>query len=877
MRGLALTVIAAASNAAFSQPAVAWSKVTALSGASHNSPRFVKTDSAGNSYVVKTRSYRNTTGSQGYVEVQRFSSTGAVTWTKTIIGAGSGLGTPVALNVDSAGNVVVGYYDYFTFFTSNLNLVKLNGATGAVIWDIKTFSVFFYGTGGIGSDSSNNLFLLGQGSTSGDVRMAVTKLNGATGAVLWTKTVTRAGAGVSDIASALKVDAANNVAVVGTVESSDPCNTTFKSPIVVGRLRGTDGLVLWVKTHTAVASDDNLLPRVDTDTAGNVFAAATAQRSPFAAWLTAKFVAATGALSFSKVYAPMSPILSFCSDMAVDSTGGVGVAGAGFDMTGSALALVRYSSTGVQSWAKQLADRTPSLSFGIGTSARQLVAHGTNFLTCGTRDTTTGMTDTSVSMVSKLVAATGVVSWDKVYNPVGGSKTEATAIAAASNGDAVVVSSVKTNSNTNPYIQGATARFLTASGNLGFSNVAGNAVNPTPEFATDLIIDTGNFSYTAGSSAGRMVTQKFNAAGTMIWQNIYDEATVDDASNETDGSISVRRDATGNVIVTGHNRGQGVVLKLSGTTGGILWKKRFNASFGRNCAINGAGDVYVPCTSPSQVLKLAAATGNTTWTAPVNPPGAFDESQWVELDSAGNVFVAGQTTNTTACPDQPDEKVFVQRLNPASGAKVWERVIGGPVTGDNSLAGLAVDSSKNVLIGGTSDSAANSDYFGAKINGTSGAVLWNTRHDDLARNQRATALVMDGANNLVITGGSLTGATADGWTIKLLNSSGARSWASKLTSPAGPKFPSDVARDSANNIYVGGTIGGASSAITYGQKLAAATGASTWLVQRTGALGGNEKFNVLVAVSTTNRLHVHSTATSAGIGLANMVLAQYNP
>lgn len=877
-RALAVVLSAATLASAYGQPAVAWTRTTGLTLASQNTLRFVKTDGAGNTFVARVKGFRNTSAFQGYTQVQKFSPAGAALWSVDLVGQGSGVGGPTAMTVDNAGNVVLSDFDYYSLFQSGLTLTKLNGSNGAQLWKVTNFNFSFSVSSSIGCDSSNNVFVLGQNGITGDLRMGVTKFNGTTGATLWSKPVARVGAGQSDFASAMEVDASNNVAVVGTVRSTDTCNTTFKSPLVVGRLRGTDGATLWAKTYANnPATDDVNSPQLDVDTAGNVYVGAATTRVPSTVWTIAKFAAANGTLNFGKVFAPASTFLSFLSDVEADASGGFAFAGDAFGMTGGGVLVTRWTNAGAQSWSKMQLDRNLFSFFGLFSPNPHLVAQGASYYLVSTRDTTVGQNDTSVTMANKIAVSNGANTWERIYNGAANSKTTGNGIAVAPNGDALVINSVATGNMNNPNLQGSLVRMSSANGTVLHNVIGANAVIGTPDYGRDVVVDPSGFVYTTGGSAGRILTQKFNSAGTLIWQNIYDDGSVTQYSEANGGGIFITRDPSGNILVLGENRGDAVVLKLSNSTGGALWAKRFNGTAGHNLATAPNGDVFLPMLSPSQVLRLATGIGSTTWTSMVDPPGLSDSCLYVAVDSAGNPFVTGQTINTTACPSEPDEKVFVQKMNPTTGAKVWLTTLATANAGHNEPAGLGVDSSKNVLVGGTSENATNTDFFGAKLNGTSGAVLWNTKHDYSNQYQYATAMVVDGANNLLVTGGNYNTTALEAFTIKILGSNGARSWTNRLTTPAGNKFATDIARDSSNNVYVGGGIGTSTTGQRFGLKLNASSGAVLYNVVSGNALGSLGLFSTGVAVSSTNRMHLVGAVTSAGTGLANQVLTQYNP
>lgn len=875
--GFTLVAITAGAGV-LAQPSTAWVKTIGFTLASQTAPKFLRTDSGGNTFVVRTRGFRNCDASTGFLEVQKVSPAGATLWTAPITDGGSGLGQPAGLAVDSTGSPITVYFDFLSFFTSTARVTKLNGATGAQVWNTRAIPNFYFRQG-IAVDSANNVYLGGQTAFSGDIRMAVAKLNGSTGALLWAKPVARTAVGQSDFVRSINVDSTGNTCVVGLAESSDPCNTTFKSPLVVSRLRNTDGASLWVKNYTALATDDNLFPALASDSSGNVFVGATVYRNPATTWVTTKFLAANGNLAFAKQFAPTSPILSMLTQLAVDGAGGVTSGGNSFGMTGQDVFLLHHTSTGSQNWTRTLPNQSMQEPFISPEVRNELIAIGNRAFASGTRSTYVAGHSGSQAAVNAVDTANGNVLWGDYFYATSTERTSPAGITRGPAGDPVIAYQMETGNPINPIVQSGVARMNATNGSSVFNSISSNAVISTPDVACHLVVDPTNGDiYTTGGSAGRIVTQRYNSAGTLLWTHTEDNAAFSQFSDPFGGGKTIVRDPSGNPIVIGTNRHQAVAQKLNKATGAVYWTTRWSYTPGETASVNSVGDVYIPFHSPSVCVKLAGATGTILWTSTINPPLQTDHCRWVALDSTGSPFVGGETVTNTTCPDRPDERFFVQRLNPTNGVKVWERVLVGPATGHNSMSGLFVDSAKNVLFAGSSyGGATKSDYFAAKLNGATGSPMWSMRFEDLNKVQHAAAAVLDGSGNLFITGASYSGLTSDGVTIKVLNSNGAKAWANKLLTPTGARVPCHIARDGANNIYVGGLIGNPTVAQHFGQKINGSTGATIWTELRGSALGSLENFGTSVAVSSTNQMHIFCTEGSAGVGLGNMALIQYKP
>jgi hypothetical protein len=126
--------------------------------------------------------------------------------------------------------------------------------------------------------------------------------------------------------------------------------------------------------------------------------------------------------------------------------------------------------------------------------------------------------------------------------------------------------------------------------------------------------------------------------------------------------------------------------------------------------------------------------------------GGDDRCNKITVDSAGNAYVAGETTSTnfpTASALQAMfggglSDAFVTKLNAAGSALVYSTYLGGSIF--DAASGIALDSSNNVYITGRTTSAnfptanaiqatqasANADAFVTKINPAGSALVYST-------------------------------------------------------------------------------------------------------------------------------------------------------
>jgi hypothetical protein len=868
LRILVAVAAALGALAASAQPARLWTRTTALTAAANNLARGIRADRAGNSILFRIRKARGVGDPLGHAEVVKLNSSGAVLWTRPLVGDGLGACLPAAMAVDAANDVVVSVVSPSSFVAPRLYLYKLNGATGAVRWT-KTepdFGLFFAPT--LDTDSSGNVFLGGTGFDGTDARMRVVKLASATGAQLWSSTLARTAAGVTDIVTDLDVDATNNVAVVGYSTATDGCSTK-PQVLVIGRLRGTDGARLWTTTYLPATNDEASLPLVETDTAGNVYAAATFRRGTTTTlWGLTKRTAATGAASFSRLVNPASTFLSFLSDLTIDA-GGVCMGGESFGVGGSGFLIQRYTTTGAAPWSRTLTNRSSSGEFFFTALTRRMRPSATSAVYCALVDDSTNQT-----RVVRVNTVTGALTWDRLAT--GSNDSGPVELDVLSTGDPVVYRGSRSGTGVTTVENSHWHRLLASNGNVAISANGTNSVVPSMDFGSQVLVDTAGNAFAGGGSAGRLVVQKVSSTGALLWQRVLESTASSNQSSLEEGVLAMARDASGNVYAVGENRGGDAVFKLNGATGATLYSV-FGLGFGgENVAVNSANELYLPGSPPSGVRKLNAA-GGTAWTRTIPGSLMIDSVSHVALSSTGTPFVVGETLSPQGCGEPNLEKVVVARLNPATGAIVWVKELAPPVDGQAEARGIAVDPAGNVIVAGTfASTAGGADYFAARLNGTTGATLWSKRFDRATRFQSATAMVLDGQGNVAITGVSVETTGPATFTVKAANATGNQLWANVSSSPAGNRRPDSLSRDAAGNFYVTGTIGDAASTRQFGQKLNGATGAQVWQVLCTGGLEAYGS-GARGAVGPGNNLHLVGTSTSTGVGLGQMTLVKFAP
>lgn len=334
--------------------------------------------------------------------------------------------------------------------------------------------------------------------------------------------------------------------------------------------------------------------------------------------------------------------------------------------------------------------------------------------------------------------------------------------------------------------------------------------------AMSVVVDNSGNIYVAGTTWGQ-IDGCANAGITDIflskWNTDgYKEWTKTLGSNGIDGSMAAAVDAEGNIYVTGYTNGD-----LDGNTG------------------TGDFDLF---------LAKWRSDGSREWTKLLGT-AASEAGNAITVDKSGNIFVAGDTAGSFSgfanaggnCGQpndpQPCEDIFLAKWTP-DGNRAWVKQWGAK--GDESVTGVNTDKSGSLFVTGSTRGAIDgskyaggicgdlpcTDIFITKLNGN-GTKAWTKQFGTNAEEFGNSASV-DGSGSIYISGN--TGGAFDGHSVTgddncgseqepvtcsttyilKLNAVGAKVWIKQYGSDA----ISSTAIDSAGNLFVTGTVWGAS-------------------------------------------------------------------
>ena len=303
---------------------------------------------------------------------------------------------------------------------------------------------------------------------------------------------------------------------------------------------------------------------------------------------------------------------------------------------------------------------------------------------------------------------------------------------------------------------------------------------------------SGNVYISGLASVGantQYLTAKYNSSGAIQWQQYIASGTGFTASIIPKSFV----DSSGNMYICGYfNSPAGAFVAKLNTSGAIQWQRRFDTvstTVFSGVAVDGSGNVYVCGNStnngqPGYLVKYNSS-GTIQWQKSISGgySGSYPRFNSVAVDSSGNVYVVGDSYNSSAT----DSLLLTFKFD-TNGNLTWQRQLGeGSLISQGQAGDIAVDSSGNVYVCGGSyydpTLASGTPAIIAKYNST-GIIQWkrslnNASPRASSAGNRAYGLALDSSSNVYVVGQAdsigwnTTGAQAyNGGFIAKYNSSG---------------------------------------------------------------------------------------------------------
>lgn len=281
------------------------------------------------------------------------------------------------------------------------------------------------------------------------------------------------------------------------------------------------------------------------------------------------------------------------------------------------------------------------------------------------------------------------------------------------------------------------------------------------DVAYGVAIDSSNNVYIVGThfitSTYDIVLAKYNSSGTIQWQR----RLTGGGGGQGDAGYAIAVDSSSNIYVCGESNNSGspdIQIAKYDSSGTIQWQRRLDSvaysingdDRGYGIAVDTSGNVYIGGIASNAASTFDGcitkynSTGTIQWQRTLNVTSQNTYVYAIAVDSSGNPYITGQWR------DAGTNELFVIKYD-TSGTLQWQRSLGGSGTGDQDGKGIAVDSSSNVYVCGSSSNAT-VDFQIAKYN-TSGTIQWqrslSSSISDFGEN-----IAVDSSNNMYIIGSS---------------------------------------------------------------------------------------------------------------------------
>jgi hypothetical protein len=203
-----------------------------------------------------------------------------------------------------------------------------------------------------------------------------------------------------------------------------------------------------------------------------------------------------------------------------------------------------------------------------------------------------------------------------------------------------------------------------------------------------------------------------------------------------------------------------------------------------------------------EVPKDAEGQVTEEWIAIHNGPmNSLDDAHDIAIGPSGTIYVTGTSFGIGTYRDC-DTVAYDQ-----DGNELWSARYDGPGIWDDIMFAIAVDSSENIFVTGTSHSNTSSNDYITIAYDSKGNELWLARYDGpYYSGDTAWAIATDSSGYVYVTGESKgIDAGGDYATVKY-DSSGNEIWVARWSGSGGGvcEGAKDIAVDSSGNVYVTG-------------------------------------------------------------------------
>lgn len=414
-----------------------------------------------------------------------------------------------------------------------------------------------------------------------------------------------------------------------------------------------------------------------------------------------------------------------------------------------------------------------------------------------------------------------------------------------------------------------------------------NLPGSTDDRAVAIVVDAAGNSYVTGTSQGatqKIVTVKYAPSGEQLWAVQYtDNSRASDIAIDKNGNIYVTGTSAGTEFGSGYT-----TIRYDAATGEEIWASYYNGPEGglgtgsaTAIAVDDAGGVYVTGAldgifgSDAATVRYDAQTGEETWAMVYGGATGDERATAIAVDNAGNVYITGSSASARTSADY-----LTIRYDAATGDAHWVNFYNGEFSGSDQATAIAVDNAGSVYVTGYSDDEdSRQDYATIRYDAATGNETWARRYGVVGADERASAIAVDNAGGIYVTGYTGTGLrfSQNFATIRYEAATGEETWVQEYGSPINSDEATAIAVDNAGGVYVTG--------YSYGEghftnqdyatiRYDAATGEETWAILYNGPAN---RADMATAIAVDNAGSVYVTGQSTGNDSSyDMTTIRYN-
>ena len=366
------------------------------------------------------------------------------------------------------------------------------------------------------------------------------------------------------------------------------------------------------------------------------------------------------------------------------------------------------SAAGAQMVPEWIATQSLGASLSAGMTGMVTDAAGNTYITG------TGGSSSNTDVVTTAFGPDGSLLWSKAFNGPANWHDQARGIALGPGGTVYVCGNTP---GPGSYANVLVLKYSASSGELlqtiQFSNGPGLS-----ESAGSIVVDAAANVYVGGGTVGDggdCLTIKFNPAGAVEWQKVWDGPAWAPYSQDYVRGLALAPD--GNLVmmtdgVMSSLHPDYVVIKYDAADGRVIWENKWGVNggdFPAEIVVDAAGDIYVTgigidFIDKYSTVKFRGSDGQIQWQQ--YDAVGNDHSAWgIALDGQGGVYVTG-TEDPDGNHSNFNDNFFTVKRDAATGAFVWQHRYGANCVGCYDVArDVAVDSAGNLIVVGSSSTA----------------------------------------------------------------------------------------------------------------------------------------------------------------------------